>query len=651
MRTTIALMAAGALALAIPAAAQTATSSTPATPTTPTATSGHVLVEWDLMSLGGDFLPGALTVDDRSSSRNSKVWFVTRASGTTGPRLYRLSPGLNMKKDSAAAKSWDLGAILTGGLKLRHSDDGRFAFVNVTTADVNGALVAIDTGDDSRITWTDRPFFDQMSDVAVDTRGGGIAVFTAAPFYDAADTVSNGVVQQLKPGYPQFLNGQWVVPAEVTRYPVGNGAGTCVDGPSPGSPCIPGITVDRRRGRPIFFSEPTFAPNGAIGEIDPTPVRCPTDPYATCARVRHWPLPTGTGAPRQIRADELGRIWGITSTGTLFSLEILRNCDRAIVTRHDPIGPGPEFLFAVAPAGGVIGFTDTDNNKVSMIFPEKTNQPITATTTFVKPVKKTIYGKRECVYPTQQPIYPRIAVANGLTYRNAGDGTYRETYIDTGVFQSGTGSPAASMSPTGMEPDGNWRTGAFFYGVGVSGGTNRIGHIEFKIDKHRDVECRKGDRDRDHDGIDDQNDDDVDGDGIPNALDNDNDNDGIPDALDSDANGDGIEDVYQSPAHRESKRSDSGQMAAGEAREYEMEYDAHSVLMTAIVEASDLTAPLSIQIVDDNGVVLLTTPPALGKVVATATPLLAGVYTVRVINGGTAPVNYKTTLVGRQIPY
>ena len=36
------------------------------------------LIEWDVSSFGGDIVVGALAVDDKSSSRFSKVWFATR---------------------------------------------------------------------------------------------------------------------------------------------------------------------------------------------------------------------------------------------------------------------------------------------------------------------------------------------------------------------------------------------------------------------------------------------------------------------------------------------------------------------------------------------------------------------------------------------
>src|SRR4051812_23797119 len=110
MKRTIFALAAFLGAVA-PAAAQLAGASaatiTTTTTTTTTTTSGggattptfappiqQRLVEWDITPFG-DLAPGSLSVDDRSSSRNSKVWFATRAGLT---RLYRLTPGPNMYK-------------------------------------------------------------------------------------------------------------------------------------------------------------------------------------------------------------------------------------------------------------------------------------------------------------------------------------------------------------------------------------------------------------------------------------------------------------------------------------------------------------------------------------------------------------------------
>src|SRR5206468_7332350 len=111
---------------AAPAAAQFDATTNTSTPAPPSMTQSY-LVEWDISSLG-DLVPGALAVDDKSDSRKSKVWFATRVGQT---QVYRFQPGLNMKKDNASAISWDLGAQITGGVRLRHSDDGRFVFINV----------------------------------------------------------------------------------------------------------------------------------------------------------------------------------------------------------------------------------------------------------------------------------------------------------------------------------------------------------------------------------------------------------------------------------------------------------------------------------------------------------------------------------------
>ena len=629
----------------------------PTTPTCPALVDTR-LIEWDLNPID-DIVPGALVVDDKSNSRHSKLWFVTRNGET---RLYRLTPGRGIKKDWAEAKSWPLGAIQTGGVRLRHSDDGRFVFVNTNQDDQTiGALVAVDTRDNTRVTWRDRVQDEHMSDVSVDTRGGGHSAFTAALAYDNTKggiDGGDGVVQRLRPGQPQYADGKVIVPAEVTRWIVGGGAGSCADtgigdGTGIGSPCIPGIVVDRRRGHPIFFSAPAFTnadgSKGAVGELDPTPVKCdPYDPYSSCAKVRYWPIPAGTASPRQILIDDHGRVWGITTSGHLFSLEVDRNYNRGEVTRHDPIGPAPEDLFAIAPDGGTIGFTDAENSEVSVLFPEKVRKTVTPDVRLVKAVKRSLQGIREAADPVGHMVEPRKAVAEGKKYTVPGDGTYIETDTRTGIMAS-TGSTTPSSNPTGMAPDGARKTGSFFYGVTFSGGTNRVGHFEVKVEPDKELEHRKDDDDYDDDGDDDEHDWDDDDDGYGDEVDDDDDNDCVPDPMDHDKDNDGVEDAYDSKSHRENKRTDRGTMAAGQSKDYEMVWDANSVAMLAIIEAADPTTPLSIELIDPNGSVVLSTPPAFGKAVATATPALAGVYRVRAKNAGSTSTTYKTTLIGKQI--
>lgn len=658
MKTTIGLLAAAVLGLTTPAAAQLSTTDTQSTvSSTPTTVTTQV-VEWDITPLGS-LVPGALSVDDKSDSHKGKVWFVTRVGDT---ELYRFTPGTDMKHDHASAISWQLDAQLTGGLRLRHSDDGRFVFVNVQSpgsAPSADALVAIDTQDNSRITWVDQPsadFSQSPSDVTVDTRDGGWNVYSAAPVYDPTDfpDAPDGVVQQLRPGQPQLVNGSWVVPAVVTRFPVGGGAGTCDDGSgSPASPCIPGIAADTRRGHPIFFSEPVFSlpdgsVTGAIGELDQRPVSCPFDATATCARVRHWPLPSTLGSPRQIRVDDMGRLWGITNNGSLFSLAIDLHDDQATLNEHAPIVIDP-YLFAVAPKSGLVGFTQSNDSMVSVLIPERTNETVLATVEYVKPLTKTINGSRDTVLPVSHDIVPTAGTAQGTKYEKAGDGTYVQTDISTTTTNDGTMTD--SMFPTGMDGDGTWRTGAFYYGIAFSGGTNRIGHLFVNIDKHQDMEYRRSDDDQDHDGIADENDDDVDGDGIPNTMDLDTDNDGVLDAADADKNGDGIEDAYESTGNVVSERKDSGTMAPGDTLEYETTFDSHSLLLTTIFQATDPTAQLTLQIVDDSGNVVLNLPAALGTAAASTVPPLPGVYTVRITNTGATSTTYTAKILTTQALY
>jgi hypothetical protein len=615
------------------------------------------LLEWDIEAID-DIVSGAIAVDDRSSSRNSKVWFVTRNGE---PRVYRLTPGRSVKTDPAQTRSWSLGALQTGGVRLRHSDDGRFVFVNINDDNgANGALVAVDTRDNLRFTWIDRPITAQMSDVSVDTRGGAYSVFTAAPEYDPNDFAAapNGVIQRLRPDQPQFKDGQWIVPAQVTRWPVGGAAGTCQTDLGPSAPCIPGVVVDRRHGHPVYFSAPEWpTPQGAgaVGELDPRPVKCDAyDQYNSCARVRYWPIPNPNPTlapvfgPRQLLVDDNGKVWGITDSGHLFALEVDRSKGRGVISLHNPDGPvDPEDLFAVAPDGGTIGFTDAQNNEVSVLFPNRLKISVSPDTRFVKPVSRTLNAPREDAMPRDQDVLTREVTAMGQKYTKENDGTYVETDVSTGFTAD---DPFASFTPTGMSPDGARRTGSFFYGVTAgTPGFNRIGHFEVRVEPDRELEHRKDDDDYDDDGDDDEWDDDDDNDGIDDEWDDDDDNDCIPDMMDNDHDNDGVENEHDSKSHRENKRTDRGSMAPGESKGYEMEATSNSVAMLAIVEAATLTTPLSIEIVDPNGVVVLSTPPALGKAVATATPALPGVYTIRVKNGGLSSTTYKTTLISKSI--
>jgi hypothetical protein len=618
------------------------------------------VIEWDVETNAADSVPSALVVD-RLSSRRSRVFFATKTGDSA--RLYRLTPGLNMKKDAAEATSWDLGSFFTGGLRLRPAGDGRL-FVNATlNFTFEGGIVALDANTNTRTMWTDRPLQTQISDITI-TGGSSKDVFTAALKYNPLPTstvaLDGGVVQRLRPGKPNATknpDGTTTVPAEVTRWQVGGLAGTCDEGQgSTTMPCIPGVTVDRY-GK-VFVSEPNFLRKdggiGAIGELDPTLVSCPTSvtttPGALCSLVRHWPLPSPKPGPRQLLPDNDGAVWVITTSGEIFALRIDRYSNKASVERHNPLpGAGAgEYMYAVSP-DGAIGFTDSNGQKVALLFPQNNAKPVTPEPQYVLAEKGSIDGFRTDVFPSTHPVTPTVAKAETVNYTLTGDGTYRETNISTG--QTDKMAMTGSNSPTGMAADIARKTGSFYYGVGfifTDGVSHRIGQLMVDIEPERELRERRDDDDFDHDGVDNDHDGDDDDDGVPDLNDDDDDNDCIPDAMDHDKDNDGIDDQYDT-SDRETMKKDSGTLAPGQVLHYDMETDANSRALIAVVEAADLTAPFVIDIVNPAGSVVLSVPSVAGKAVATATPALSGFYTIQVRNTGLTSTAYKTTIVGRSI--
>jgi hypothetical protein len=306
-----------------------------------------------------------------------------------------------------------------------------------------------------------------------------------------------------------------------------------------------------------------------------------------------------------------------------------------------------EDLFSVAPEAGTIGFTDTANNEVSLLFPNGVSQPVTPDIEYVKPDTGTIYGTPEAAPSALHTISPRVSDAPTCEYTRPQDGTYREANISEATSTSGSLEP--SSEPMGIAVDTARKTGNFFYAVGLSGLTNRVGHIEVKIDEHKKLPHRRDQDDFDDDGIPDDVDTDRDDDGIPDVSDYDNDNDGVPDISDDDDDNDGIPDEYDTKSQCEAMQSDSGSLAGGQSLTYDMPADANTTLLLAVVQTTDLSASLVMEIVDPSGAVVVSVPAVAGKGVATASPALPGLYTLRVRNTGLTAATYTTTLIERSI--
>src|SRR5262245_6235170 len=194
--------------------------------------------------------------------------------------------------------------------------------------------------------------------------GGGPDIIgpDSVSFPAPAAMPGNAFVQRLNPG--KTLNN-------VTRWYVGHGVGLCT---SFSSPCISGITYDKRRDK-IYFSEPgdplTPGDVGAIAELDMTKSAVRRWDFATLAAL------TGDATirePRQLNIDSDGKLWTVTASGHLVSLDPSRN--KMSKHKTPSFSAGDDFfqdLFGVAPDGGLIGYTDSSSltSKVGMLAPDK----------------------------------------------------------------------------------------------------------------------------------------------------------------------------------------------------------------------------------------------------------------------------------------
>jgi hypothetical protein len=93
----------------------------------------------------------------------------------------------------------------------------------------------------------------------------------------------------------------------VKRWTVGDGAGFC-PGAGLSAPCLSGIAVHPSNNRLVYYSEPS---GNNIGELD-----------VYTNQVRRWSLnPMGANEPRQLHVTRAGKIWVVTGSGDLVSLD------------------------------------------------------------------------------------------------------------------------------------------------------------------------------------------------------------------------------------------------------------------------------------------------------------------------------------------
>src|SRR5262245_58148023 len=517
------------------------------------------LIEWDLPEQM-DNTPGGMAVDVQGDG--NRIWFSTRVQMGDAPRLYQFDLHNGKKVNNGQWVSYQLDPAFSGvanGLrKIRtsHDKDRRFVFLHtavslqrIDTLDCKKAPGTLDptivNGDCGRTAWVHNEAVqadgtpdpngptnpDSGSDVAIDDFNNIFTVSAAlipggalpgpdiampdsltSPAPDAAP--GNSFVQRLSPD--KTVNN-------AIRWYVGHGVGLCT---SFSSPCISGVTFDKRRDK-IYFSEPGDALTGDLGAI--------AELDMTRSAVRRWDFATLSALsgdtvrePRQLNIDNDGKLWTVTASGHLVSLDPTRN--RMSKHKTPTFAPGDELftdLFGVAPDGGLIGYTDSSQvtSKVGMLAPDKDVVIVTPKLTFVPSRVLTIPPTPGRANRTAGVTPPQNKLVNGQRVNNA-DGQFTEAVTNSGND---------SFQPLGITADMSASVGTFFYAVGDPGAIafNRIGRVRLPRGQEK-ARIERDDDDNDDDGKRNDVDDDVDDDGVKNAMDADSDNDGIPDSMDDD---------------------------------------------------------------------------------------------------------------------
>ena len=611
----LAMSATAHLATAAAAAAMDTTSTETSTSTSlPMTTSTHI-VEWDIPALG-DVEPGAVAVDSHGKDKN-RIWFLTR---TGAQKVYRFDPAKSLMKGSAQWTSWQLSLTpppnSTGGLKrLKPSDDRRYVFVRTTSN-----LQRVDTQKCTAgslktcelTVWQDQPELVSdfnASDLAID---GMNRVFTTATLvFGAADTA---YLQMLTPG-PAPAPGDMTGTVNVKRWPVRGGAGFCQLAGS-GGPCLSGIDVYHSKYKDlVYYSEPA---GNNIGELN-----------IVTNVVRRWSLNAlGAFEPRQLNIDRHGRIWVVTGSRHLVSLDPTTN--RMTMHQVPMVIPGDSDLFGVAPDDDVIGYTDAGftENKVAMLFPK--GSPV-----HVPPTCETL-----CPFYADVPVTSELSIADSasvppqgkiapVTITSKPDGTFVEARVDQAICTSGPCSLVPSMSPRGITPNRGKAQGTFFYTVGFSDavriGFARLPHKDKLKHGRDDDDCDDGKDASQHPGWHDHS---------SHADDEDD---------------DGVDSKYDYRTSREdAENHDATALAAGQTAEYPLTASATTLALIANVAVNDLFAQIGVQIYNQLGALVASGVSVGGVAVATVPMPAAGDYKVRVKNYGLRSISHTPMLLVRE---
>jgi streptogramin lyase len=605
--------------LAVPGVAFAELSSTPAVPTTAAtgATSTAHLVEWDL-PFEADMSPGAVTIDTRGRDHN-RLWFVTRTSIDGQPRVYRFDPPQSLLRGNARFTSWSLvEPLFSGGVRrLTVSPDQRSLLVRTSSfverVDTQkcapgtpaaprlcaGALTIWEFPED---TSSPGPF---VSDVAVDDQNRTFTTGFTGAFPGYVQMIPPIATPAAPPAFTDTFVTRWIIPG---------GLSLCAP-TGPSAPCASGIDIHPVKRNLVYFSDPG---GNAIGELN-----------ITNSAVRRWELTSlGVIEPRQLSIDRWGKVWVVTASGHVVSLDPVWSR----LMKHEMPENVANDPFGVAPDDDVIGYTGALSNKVGMLFPKGQAvyiAPICNTAIRNDIVPAVVISGASTVITDTTAGTPKIVTAKTTT---KADGTFVEAIINTNSNDS--------FSPLGITPNKSKAQGTFFYTVGLkapfdpnSGASvvpfaNRVGFARLPI-----KEKIKNPRD------DDDSDDGLDRNTHP----------GWHNSEPDDEDADGVGDRYDTPTTRENMTmADPASIAAGAALEYPLAASGTTLALIASVTADSPTATIAVDVYNALGALVATSGPMAGAGIATVPTPPAGTYKVRVRNLSLAPIVHTPTFIVRE---
>jgi hypothetical protein len=381
------------------------------------------------------------------------------------------------------------------------------------------------------------------------------------------------------------------------------------DQASVAGPCLSGIAVHPKNQDLVYFSQPS---GNSIGELN-----------VYTSKARRWSLASlGVSDPRQLHIERSGKVWVVTGSGDLVSLDPSSNK----LTRHQMPDMAAADPFGVAPDDDVVGYTASATNKVGMVHPKGKGTPVSPVPILVSPYSVPVDVEVERAGVASGFEGPHRKVVDGLITRKT-DGVFVEAQLDTGD-DGPMGGPNDSTLPLGITANRGKAQGTFFYAVGANAmAADRIGFV--RLHPREKIKFPRDDDDPD-DGAEEMD-------------------EGRHPSQPGDGDDDGLEDGYdQSTAYERVQGDYPAPLDAAQSTEYTVTTSATSLALIATAASDEPLAAIGIDVFDPTGLFLVASVPGPGAAVATVPLPAAGTYRVRVRNFGLSAVTITPKLIVRE---